>query len=190
MPGSAAPSFAISRPRAAAFGALRDLGLAGGEEFLLLQLDALPRRVAEHDIEAAGRHHVGKFERPMEGAGLAGEVLRPADERAVDGAAGERVPDMRRRRDRHRVAVRRHAAGLRRQERGGVEVGGDLQAHEPGSARPAAKRRRFAAISSGLSSGIARKARASPRERRCRRQPPAARGEVEIALAFALGLVR
>src|SRR5208282_907683 len=66
--------------------------LASGEEFLLLELYALPRRVPEHDIEAAGRHHVGEFERQMENARGTGEVLGATNERAVNGTAGQRLP--------------------------------------------------------------------------------------------------
>ena len=42
------------RLRAAAFGRVRDLGIAGGEELLFLQLYPLPGRVAEHTGKATG----------------------------------------------------------------------------------------------------------------------------------------
>ena len=58
-----------------------------------------------------------------------------------------------------------------------------------GSARAASNRLRFAAISSGLSSGMARSARASPAIGSCGRQSATAGSKVEAALAFALGFV-
>lgn len=63
--------------------------VASGEKFLLLQLDAFPRRVAQHDIETAGRKHFGKFQRPMKerltkckhpGAAMKPRVNGPATE--------------------------------------------------------------------------------------------------------------
>ena len=83
------PSEAIARLRAAPLSPAISRHVLS-EIFLFAQLHHLPRRVAEHHIEAAGRHHIGEFERPMEGVGLPGDILRPADQRAVDGAAGER----------------------------------------------------------------------------------------------------
>ena len=68
----------------------------------------------------------------MEGVRRAGEVLRSPYERTIHSASGESLPDMRRRRDRHRVAVGRHATGLWYQERRNIEVGGDLQGPQAG----------------------------------------------------------
>ena len=55
----------MSRERAALFGAVGNARVARGEKFLLLQLDAFPRRITEHDIETASRKYFGKFQRPM-----------------------------------------------------------------------------------------------------------------------------
>lgn len=71
----------------------RDLGRAGGEEFLLLQLDPLPRRVAEHHIEPAPAHHIGEFQRPVEGARRAGGIDRGAEHRAEWLHAAQPLPD-------------------------------------------------------------------------------------------------
>ena len=45
-----------------------DFGRARGEELLLLQLDALPRRVAQHHVEAAAAHDFGEGRAPMKEA--------------------------------------------------------------------------------------------------------------------------
>ena len=49
---------------------LRHVVVAGGEEFFLLQLDAFPRRIAQHAVEAALREYLRKCQRPVEHAGL------------------------------------------------------------------------------------------------------------------------
>ncbi len=76
----------MSRLRAAALGASAISGVAGGEELLLLQLDGLPRRVADHGGEAAapavrlgcGRggdlEDLGELEPPVEEPVLGGAV--------------------------------------------------------------------------------------------------------------------
>ena len=59
----------MRRLRAAALGALAMSGSRLGEPFLLLELDALPGRVAEHDVEARGCGavvDVGELEAPVE----------------------------------------------------------------------------------------------------------------------------
>ena len=45
-------------------------GVAGGKKFFFLQLDALPRRVAQHAVKAARRKHLGKGQRPVQHARL------------------------------------------------------------------------------------------------------------------------
>ena len=65
-PRSSSASALISRSRAALFGAVGDLGRPGGEELLLLELDALPRRVAEHDIEPAALPDRGERDVPVQ----------------------------------------------------------------------------------------------------------------------------
>ena len=76
-------------------GGVRDLGLAGGEELLFLELDSFPGRVADDAGEAAcpagGRvdaagavadaEDVRELDVPVEEAVLAGETLRPVPRR-------------------------------------------------------------------------------------------------------------
>ena len=45
-------------------------GVAGGKKFFFLQLDALPRRVAQHAVKSARRKHLGKGQRPVQHARL------------------------------------------------------------------------------------------------------------------------
>jgi hypothetical protein len=61
----------------------------------------------------------------MKGALLGSKVLRTADERPINSAAGECLPDMRGGRDGNRIAVCRHAAVLRREESGYIQIGRD-----------------------------------------------------------------
>ena len=58
---------------AAALGLVVGVGhrrVAGGKKFFFLQLDALPRRVAQHAVKAAGGKHLGKGQRPVQHARL------------------------------------------------------------------------------------------------------------------------
>ena len=59
---------------------LRDRGLALGEELLLLKLDSLPRRVAEHNVEAATSKDVRKRQLPVKEAVVLGDAPRGLDE--------------------------------------------------------------------------------------------------------------
>ena len=43
-------------------------GLTGCEEFLFLQLDAFPRRIAEHHVKSAVFHNIAEFEMPVKEA--------------------------------------------------------------------------------------------------------------------------
>ena len=52
-----------------------DRGRARREELLFLQLDALPGRVAQHDVEPAAPHDFGEGQAPMEEAVLVGKVF-------------------------------------------------------------------------------------------------------------------
>ena len=56
-------------------GGVRDLRLALREPFLFLELDLLPRRVAEHAVEAAVLEHFREREIPMEEPIPAGEAF-------------------------------------------------------------------------------------------------------------------
>ena len=58
---------------AAALGLVAGVGhrrVAGGKKFFFLQLDALPWRVAQHAVKAAGGKHLGKGQRPVQHARL------------------------------------------------------------------------------------------------------------------------
>ena len=49
------------------------------EELLLLQLDAIPRRIAEDTVEATVGEDGGEYERPVEDAGIAADLFRGGD---------------------------------------------------------------------------------------------------------------
>ena len=66
--------------RSAAFRVRRDQGLALGEEFLFLELDSLPGRVAQHDVEAPSRKDVRKRQLPVEEAVVLGDAPCGVDE--------------------------------------------------------------------------------------------------------------
>ena len=95
---------------------------AGGEEFFFLELEALPRRIAEDDVEAAVfQHDIGEFERPVEVGVLLGSVHGCAEQVAA-GVAGEGAADVRRGRGRVRLGF---GARFERGEEGvGPEVAG------------------------------------------------------------------
>ena len=75
-PGCVCGSALISRSRAALFGASAISRSRAGEELLLLQLDPLPRRVAERHVEAAAGEDLGELERPVEEAVLLRQLER------------------------------------------------------------------------------------------------------------------
>ena len=72
----------------------RDGGRAGGEELLLLEFDPLPRRVADHDIEAAAGEDVGELERPVEGADGVGNAVALGEQSGRNLVAGGGAPDV------------------------------------------------------------------------------------------------
>ena len=50
--------------------------MAGGKEFFFLQLDAFPRRIAQHAIKTPRSKHLRKGNGPVEDAGGFAHVLR------------------------------------------------------------------------------------------------------------------
>ena len=73
----------------AAFGLVPGLGhvaVAGGEEFFFLQLDAFPRRVAQHAVKAPRREHLRKRQWPVQHAGLDAGGVGGGTLRLVQGA--------------------------------------------------------------------------------------------------------
>lgn len=94
-----------------------DARIARGEELLLLQLYALPRRVGEDHIEAAVSEDFRKFERPMkEALALGGNPGKP-EQAPIDGPAGQVIGQGRGR-------DRRLSRPERLEEGGGPQVAG------------------------------------------------------------------
>jgi hypothetical protein len=59
-----------------------------------LELQLLPRRVAEDDVEAAGGEDVGELERPVEEAEFLGERLRSGQGAGIGQPADQRAPQV------------------------------------------------------------------------------------------------
>ena len=73
-----------------------DLGTARAEELLFLQLDALPRRIGQHDIEAALREHLGEGQPPVEEVVFLGQFARSVrPRRRASAGLRRRAPDRR-----------------------------------------------------------------------------------------------
>ena len=104
--------------------------IAAGEELLLLQLDPLPRRVAERHVEAAAGEDLGELERPVEEAVLLRQLERGLHD-ALDAGLVAQGPE-------HviggRDALGRAGRGLLQlgEERRGPEIAGLAQAPEVG----------------------------------------------------------
>ena len=73
--GSVLCKATIIRFRSAAFRAPAIGRTSLGEELLLLELDPLPRRIAEHDVEAAPLEDSRKLKRPVKEGVLRGSRL-------------------------------------------------------------------------------------------------------------------
>ena len=72
-----------------------DVLCSRGEEFLLAHLRHLPRRIAQHTVEAALRKHLRKGQRPVEHAGLFAGRACGGDGRGVLGLGALRVGQQR-----------------------------------------------------------------------------------------------
>lgn len=96
--------------------------VAPGEELLLLQLDALPRRIAEHHVEpgryrAAAGEHLRELQGPVEEPVFRGQPLRHVERLRVHIPAREVARERRGRDD-------RRPGPQRLPERGGPELAG------------------------------------------------------------------
>ena len=91
------------------------------EELLLMQLEPPPRRVPQHDVEAAPLHGPGERQRPVKEAVPPRELAHVPDDAGPRRLAGRRAQDVRA--NRHDLAP---GAGLRREEGAGEQVGAKL----------------------------------------------------------------
>ncbi len=112
-----------------------DFRRTGSEELLLLQLDPLPRRIAEHDIETAAGHDVREFQRPVEGPRAVQRSFRVLHEQA-EGPDAAQVPGPCRRRCRRSCPIHRRDRRIRRFPGGSrARNGGPLPRKAPRSSR-------------------------------------------------------